>query len=416
MDTRANWAGNCVYRASRWCEAEDEEEVVAAVLGADRLRVVGTGHSFNDIADTDGSMLSLGRMNRVLALDDERRIVIVEPGITYGALGRFLHARGWAVANTGSLPHIAVAGACAVGTHGSGNRNGNVATAVRSLRFVLASGAVLEVSRDTDGDRFPGMVIHLGALGVVVRIELDIVPDFQVAQTVYQDLPLATAQERFEEVMAAGYSVSLFTDWRAPRFNQVWVKRRVGDPDIAADLLGAPAACALHPIAGMPAEHCTDQLGVPGPCHERLPHFRMDFVPSAGDELQTEYLLARADAPAALDAFMRLAHLIAPVCHVSEVRTVAADDLWLSPSYRRDSVALHVTWRSDWPRVRAVLPEIDRALAPFAARPHWSKLFTTPAATLASLYPRLAEFRALARALDPSAKFMNPYLARHLFP
>jgi len=421
-----NWAGNHTFGAARVHRPKTVGQVRDLVAAGSRVRALGARHSFNDIADTPGDLISLERLNRIVALDTSRRTVTVEAGIRYGELGRALNEAGFALHNTASLPHISVAGACATATHGSGDGNGNLATAVASLDVVTAGGDVVTLSRERDEERFRGAVVGLGALGVVTQVTLDVVPAFQVRQAVYEDLLLDQMEAHFDAITASGYSVSLFTDWSGPRINQVWVKRRVADRDDrdaagereageAREFFGArPATVKRHPIVSLPAEPCTEQLGIPGPWHERLPHFRMEYVPSSGAELQSEYFVPRQHALAAFRAINGLRDQIVPLLQMSEVRTIAADDLWMSTCYQRDSVAFHFTWVLDWPAVAALLPLIEERLAPFDARPHWGKLFTMSPARLGAVSPRLGEFRALARELDPAGKFRNEFLERYL--
>ena len=406
-----NWSGNYTFTA-RTREAAGTTEDLRALLRADgRAKAVGTRHCFNDIADTEGFQLDMGRMNRVVSLDPAGGTVTVEGGVRYGELGVWLHERGYALGNLASLPHISVAGGCATGTHGSGIHNPSLPASVRSMKILTASGRLVEFSADRDREEMLGATIHLGGLGVVVSLTLSIIPAYSVAQTVYEDLPFAVLEKHFEEVMGAGYSVSLFTDWRNRTFSEVWVKRTDQEP--TPDFFGARAATHdLHPIKGLGAEHCTPQMGIPGPWHERLPHFRLGFTPSSGKELQTEYFVPREDAYAALCALEPLSGAIAPLLQISEIRCIAADECWMSPCYRRDSAAIHFTWAPDEVEVRRLLPEIERRLRIFGARPHWGKIFTMEPA---GLYPRLQDFRELLRRYDPGGKFRNAYLDRHIF-
>lgn len=417
-DTVRNWAGNVTYQAARLHRPESLDELRDLVTTRHRLRVLGSGHSFNRIADTTGDLVSLDRLPREVSIDPDRGTATVAAGMRYGEVAVQLHAAGYAVPNLGSLPHISVAGACATGTHGSGDRNGNLATAVTGLRLVTAEGDLLDVDRDADPERFPGMVVNLGALGVVTAVTLRIVPTFQVRQYVYEGLPRAGLVERFEEIMSRAYSVSVFTDWGdGPTVPQVWLKLRDGEQPPPARWLEATRADGpRHPIAGMPATYCTAQLGEPGPWHERLPHFRLEFTPSNGDELQSEYFVPRQHAAAAIAAVAAVRHRVAPALQISELRTVAADELWLSPAQGRDSVAFHFTWRPEEEPVSAAVAALEEALAPFAARPHWGKVFATPPAALAACYPRYDDFRRLRAALDPSGRFANEFIDRYVPP
>ncbi|MCC3374442.1 FAD-binding protein [Cohnella sp. REN36] len=417
MENHRNWAGNYRYLAAELLEPESVEQVQEQVGRGSRIKVLGTRHSFNGIADTEGSHLSLSKLNRVVALDPESRSVTVEGGIRYGELGRYLHERGYALHNLASLPHISVAGAIATATHGSGDRHGNLATAVRALELVAADGERVALSRGDED--FDGAVVHLGALGVVTQVTLDVVPAFEVSQYVYEQLPLANLQDAFDAISSCTYSVSLFTDWRSSEINQVWLKRSHADPEspdrAAVDFYGAsPATANRHPVPGHAADPCSEQMGVPGPAYERLPHFRMDFTPSAGDELQSEYFVPRGEAYAALRAIDRLKERIAPILHISEVRTIAADGLWMSPCYRQDSVGIHFTWKADGEAVGRVLPILERELAPYGARPHWAKLFAMPPERVQPLYERLPAFRQLRSRLDPQGKFRNEWLDAYI--
>jgi xylitol oxidase len=416
-DALTNWAGNITFGARRALRPYSLDDLRRTVAESARARVLGTGHSFNRIADTDGDLISLAEMPPVLELDEERSTVTVSGQTRYGDLATRLHSLDYALHNLGSLPHISIAGAVATATHGSGVRNGNLSTAVRALRLVTATGDLVTLDRDADAD-FPGAVVGLGALGVVVDLTLDVQPAFDIQQYVYDGLPAdGLDAARLDEVLRSAYSVSLFTDWTDPVSYQVWMKRRAsssGLPPVTwyrATLAETPR----HPVPGMSTVHCTEQLGRPGPWHERLPHFRLEFTPSSGEELQSEYFVPRSQAVDALAAVDAIRDRIAPVLQISEVRTVAADSLWLSPSYGRDSVAIHFTWVKDTDAVLAVLALVEEALAPFEARPHWGKLFVTEPAALAARYPRHSDFAALARRYDPAGKFRNELIERY-FP
>jgi xylitol oxidase len=408
-----NWAGNIAFGAGV-TSPRSVGEVQDLVRRARKVRAVGSRHSFNRIADTDGTLVSLQHLNRLVGIDADARTVTVEGGITYGQLCPLLEAEGFALANLASLPHISVAGACATATHGSGNANRNLAGAVSALEIVTAEGEMLRLRRGDPG--FEGAVVHLGGLGIVTAVTLDIVPRFEVRQDVFIEMPFRALVDNFEAVSAAAYSVSAFTRWRGDSIAQVWLKSRTGLPAPTGDFFGARAAeTACHPIPTIDPAPTTQQLGVAGPWHERLPHFRMAFTPSAGEELQSEYFVGRADAPAALHALKAIEEVFAPPLMISEIRTIAADALWMSPCHRRDSVAFHFTWLRDWPAVQAVLPAIEEALAPFGARPHWGKLFTMAPADVQARYERLADFRALLARHDAEGKFRNGFLETYVF-
>ncbi len=416
-----NWSGNYQYSTDQISHARSVDDVRAIVKQHDRLKVLGTRHCFNGIADSAHHLLSLGEMNRVVELDRAERTVTVEAGMKYGQLCPYLDANGFALHQLASLPHISIAGACATATHGSGVTNGSLATAVVAMEIVTADGEVVQVSREADSRTFEGAVVNLGALGVVTKITLRIQPTFQMRQDVYLNLPMAEFENHFEQIAAAGYSVSLFTDWQADRINQVWIKRRVddssGDSSSKSEpvFFGAtPATRNVHPIGEISAENCTEQMGIPGPWYDRLPHFRMGFTPSSGKELQSEYFVPRRHAVEAIRVVGELRDHIRPHLLISELRTIDADGLWMSPFYNRPSLALHFTWKQDWPGVSKVLPMIEAALAPFDPRPHWGKLFTMPPAQLQKRHEKLPEFKQLLMGFDPQGKFRNDFLVNYL--
>ena len=410
-----NWAGNYEYRASAIEHPTSLADLQRAVSGSTRVRALGSRHSFNDIADTPGTLVSLDVLDPAVGIDEAALTVTVGAGVRYGVLAGHLQRRGFALHNLASLPHISIGGAVATATHGSGNANGNLATAVVGLEIVTASGDVLAVAEGDDG--FDGMVVGLGALGVVHRVTLRIEPTFEVRQDVFLDVPWDAVLADYDAATSSAYSVSLFTDWSGDTIGQAWLKSRVdSDSPAPSSFYGGKAADrAYHPVPGVAADHCTQQLGVPGPWSDRLAHFRLAFTPSNGEELQSEYLVGREHAVAAIQAMRSLAPRISPLLQVSEVRSMAADGLWLSNNYGRDGIGLHFTWKPLQPEVEALLPELEAALAPFAARPHWGKLFAADAAQLAPLYPRFEDFRTLARRLDPEGKFRNDFLDRTVF-
>jgi alditol oxidase len=417
--TLVNWAGNYRYSTDRLHPATSVEQVQDYVKQHARFKVLGTRHCFNGIADSTVDLLSVREMNRVDSLDPAARTVTIQAGMSYGQLCPYLHEQGFALHNLASLPHISVAGACATATHGSGVKNGNLATAVTALEIVTANGDVLNLSREKDSRTFDGVVVNLGALGVVTKVTLTIQPAFVMRQDVYLDLPMTQVKDQFEEIAAAGYSVSLFTDWQKGRVNEVWVKRRVDKGvTLTADreFYGArPATQNVHPIVELSAENCTEQMGVPGPWYERLPHFRMGFTPSSGKELQSEYFVPRRNAVEAILAVERLRDHVSPHLMISELRTIDADGFWMSPCYNQPSLAIHFTWKQDWESVQKVLPMIERELTPFGVRPHWGKLFTLPPAQLQGRYEKCGEFKQLIARYDPKAKLRNEFLTKHLY-
>ncbi|MBS4220740.1 FAD-binding protein [Bacillus sp. FJAT-49711] len=414
-----NWAGNFQYSTTNWHEPKSVEEVQQLVSRLRKLRVIGTRHSFNSIADSNENIVSLQKINTAPSIDPEKETVTVQAGTTYGSLCHTLQQQGYALHNLASLPHISVAGACATATHGSGNRIQNLAAAVRALEVVIGDGSIVTFSREKSEDELHGAVIGLGGIGVVTKLTLDILPSYQIRQDVYENLPLAQLAHDFDAIFSSAYSVSLFTDWQDEIFNQVWIKSKLKVDQtfsLGKNFYGADAAKEnLHPLKGVGAENCTAQLGVPGDWLDRLPHFRMDFTPSKGQELQSEYILAREHAYDALCALSEIRDQIAPHLFISEVRTIAQDELWMSPSYKQDSVAIHFTWQDKWTEVKQLLPLIEAQLEPFQAKPHWGKLFTTSPAKIQSLYEKMPAFQQLLMKYDPNGKFRNEFLDKYIF-
>jgi len=408
MTELTNWAGNISF-GSPLERPRSMGELQELVAGSEKVRVLGTGHSFNKIADSTGTLITVADLPKVIEVGDSG--VTVSAGLRYGEITAALQSQGLALHNLGSLPHISVAGACATGTHGSGDTNGPLADAVNAITFVNAAGDLVTLTRD-DPD-FAGSIISLGALGVTVSLTLDVQPSYEISQIVYDGLPVERLGTDFAEVMGSAYSVSAFTDWVDPNV-MVWRKQRAGAP-IETDWLGAHVADRpRHPIKAMPADYATQQGGVPGPWNERLPHFRLEFTPSNGDELQSEYFVPRSRAAEAFELLRALGNQLAPVIQVSEVRTIAADDLWLSPSQGRDTVALHFTWIQDEAAVLPVVTALEDALNPLGARPHWGKVFAADAAYLRATYPMVADFTDLTTKHDPNGTFRNAYLEKYL--
>jgi xylitol oxidase len=415
---RKNWSGNYTYSTDRLSTPANVEEVQAAVKRARKLRALGTRHSFNAIADSTAEQISLQHLDQ-MAIDSGASTVTIGAGVTYGRLAPYIDSHGFALHNLASLPHISVAGSCATATHGSGIHNRNLSNACSALELIVANGDRLTLTRAKDTEHFGGAVVSLGALGIVTHLTLDLEPTYQVEQAVYQDLPFGELEHNLDTIFGSGNSVSLFTDWQNHRATQVWIKRRVDPKKPYAwpqEFYGAKRATQrLHPISGHSAESCTEQLGIPGPWYERLPHFRMNFTPSSGSELQTEYFVPREHAYEAIRAVEQLRDKITPHLFVTELRTIESDSLWMSMAYQRPSLAIHFTWKPEWAAVRKILPFIEANLAPFEPRPHWAKLFTLPPATLQSRYARLADFKELLHQHDPEGKFRNAFMESKLY-
>ena len=417
MIQQRNWAGNITFAASSVERPSSVDQVGPAVARTDRVRVLGSAHSFNRIADTTGAQLTTTGLPAQVEIDSDAATVTVNGGARYGEFVEQLDAAGWALRNLASLPHISVAGAVATGTHGSGDANLSLAGDVAALEVVIADGTTVSARRG-DPD-FDGMVVALGCLGVVTRITLDLVPAFEVRQDVFEGMPWSTFLDNYDAITGSAYSVSCFTDWSDRGLALVWTKSRTDATDPAvleSEFFGATrAAREHHPLPDLDAWNTTRQLGMPGRWWNRLPHFQLGFTPSHGEEVQSEFLVPRRHAVAAIEAVRAFGPRITPHLFVGELRTVAADQLWLSPSHSEDCLALHFTWAPHLPEVEAVVRDIQAALAPLGARPHWGKVFDTGATDVAALYPRLDDFRALASRFDPDGKFRNDFVDGLLF-
>jgi xylitol oxidase len=412
-----NWAGNYRFHAAKVASPETSQQVAHIVTQSDRLRVVGSRHSFNGIADSTQCQIYLKHLDSMV-LQPEEKSVTIGAGVTYDQLAPYLDKNGFALHNLASLTEITVAGAVVTGTHGSGSHNGNLATPVSAVEFIAADGETIVLSRKHNREKFAGAVVSLGALGVITRLTLDVQPRFLVSQVVYENLSMDRLEHHMEEIFSSGYSVSLFTDWQHHRIGQVWIKKRVdaSPHDFPPEFYGATLAKQkLHPLPGHSAESCTEQLGVPGPWYERLPHFKIGFTPSNGAELQTEYFVPRDKGYEAMLAVEELRDLITPHLFISELRTVDRDELWMSPCFERPAMTIHFTWKFDSAAVLNVLPKIEEKLAPFQARPHWAKLFTMSSSQIGPRYPKVTAYKELLSQYDPKEKFRNQFINAKLF-
>jgi len=410
---RVNWSGNVQFSAADQAVPTSVEELQQVVTGSARVRALGTAHSFSTVADTTGTLISTSGLKPPIEVLPEERVAVVPAGATYAEVATALHREGWALHNLGSLPHISVGGACSTGTHGSGNRLGNLSTAVVGVELVRADGELVRSAVD-DAD-FSGMVLALGCLGVMTRLWLRIEPAFDVRQQVFTDVSRDLVVERVQEIFESAYSVSIFSSFTDPQLMEsIWFKARTDGPERGGpeSVLGTePADQPQHPIRGQDTAAATEQGGVPGAWHDRLPHFRMGFTPSVGHELQSEFLMPRVVAGEVIEALHGLGPELSGALQVFEMRTIAGDDLWLSPSRGRDSVAAHFTWRPEWEIVRPALERVESVLAPFDPRPHWGKVFLDRSPQeMDGLYPELPRFRELRDAMDPDRRFGNTFV------
>ena len=417
-NSRFNWAGNLQYSAKKFYQPKTIEKVQTIIKENEKIRVLGSKHCFNPIADSQFVQISSEGFNKIISIDPEKMTATIEAGAKYGEVVQELHKQGYALHNLASLPHITIAGAIATSTHGSGITVGDLGSAVVAIEFINGKGELIHLSREKDGEEFGGVITHLGGLGFITKVTLEVLPTFEVRQDVFQFVPVENLLPNFKEIMSIGYSVSLFTDYQSDTVNQVWIKSRIdqGGFDAKPEFFGGKAATKnIHPILANSAESCTEQMGVSGPWYARLPHFKMEFTPSNGVELQSEYFVPIEHGAEAYRAISKLKDLIKPYLMISEVRTIAANDQWMSPFYQQDSVAFHFTLKQDWEGVKLVLPVIEEALAPFNVRPHWGKMFTMEPKFLRSKYQNLDKFKTLLETHDPTGKFRNEFLQKNLY-
>lgn len=409
----SNWAGNVIFGAARVHKPKSVDSLRQLVHGSRQIRALGCGHSFSGIADTTGDLVLLTGLPKALIIDPTRNTVTVASCMSYTELVEQLSRAGFALSNMASIPDISIAGACATGTHGSGDDQRVLAASLAAITLVVADGDLVELRRDLDRDTFRGSLVALGALGIVTQLTLDIEPAYEMSQRVHLSVPLEELRDRTDDVFSAGYSVSAFTDWCSGEAS-VWVKQRVDRP-VSQWTVGRQAQQSVHPVPGMSPQLCTEQLGIVGSWHERLAHFRPKSALKAGNELQSEVFLPRNVAQRAITELREIGDLLAPVLLVSEIRTVRSDDLWLSPAYARDSLTFHFTWADDEPAVLSAVAAVEDRLAPLDPRPHWGKLTTLNPRELIASYERAPDFERLMVDCDPTFKFRNDFVDG-LFP
>ena len=406
-----NWSKNVDFNDRGFLQPESLTELQEAVRSNAKLRARGTAHCFNEIANTSSYAVNLSKMPKTIEVNPGSNSVTVAAGLKYGELAPVLHQQGWALNNLASLPHISIAGSISTGTHGSGIRNQNLANQVLSLDLVTAAGELRHIDRTNPA--FNALVVGLGLGGIVYQYELKIEPTFEIRQVIYPEIPLDVLQRSFDQIMGSAYSVSYFADWGSNQVGNLWCKFR--DDEVIPESIGGSANAdkKYHPIPSVDPVACTDQLGESGYWHERLSHFKLEFTPSVGEEIQTEFFVDRNDAAAAIEAVSKLGAEITPLLWITELRTIAADDLWLSGAYQRDTLAIHFTWKKE-DAIYPVVEKVEAALRAFNYRPHWGKVFTAEAQYLKSVYPKMSEFKALVEALDPTRKFENSFTRRFL--
>ena len=404
-----NWSKNVDFNDREFYQPESLAELQELVRSNQKIRARGTAHCFNEIANTSSYAVNLAKMPKVIEVNAQNPSVKVSSGLTYGELAPILHSQGWALNNLASLPHISIAGSISTGTHGSGIKNQNLANQVLSLDIVTAEGNIQNIDRTNPA--FNALVVGLGLGGIVYQYELKVEPTFKIRQVIYPEIPLDILQRNFDQIMGTAYSVSYFTDWGSDRVGNLWCKFR-DDEEIPESVGGRNKADKkYHPIPAVDPVACTEQLGEAGDWHQRLSHFKLEFTPSVGEEIQTEFFIDRKDAAAAIESLTQLSNEITPLLWITELRTIAADRLWLSGAYERDTLGIHFTWKK-LDAIYPVVEKVEAALRPFNYRPHWGKVFTADAQYLSTVYPKMSEFKALIAGLDPAKKFENTFTRR----
>ena len=401
-----NWSKNVDFNDRAYLQPESLAELQELVRTNQKIRARGTAHCFNEIANTSSYAINLAKMPKTITVDPEKKSVLVAAGLTYGELAPVLHAQGWALSNMASLPHISIAGSISTGTHGSGIKNQNLANQVLALDLVTAEGELRHIDRANPA--FNALVVGLGLGGIVYQYELKIERTYEIRQVIYPEIPLDVLQRNFDQIMGTAYSVSYFTDWSSAQVGNLWCKFR--DNEVIPESVGGSSQAdkKYHPIPSVDPVACTEQLGVAGDWHDRLSHFKLEFTPSVGEEIQSEFFVDRKDASAAIEAVAQLGAEITPLLWITELRTIAADNLWLSGAFERDTLAIHFTWKKT-DAIYPVIEKVEAALRPFNYRPHWGKVFTADAKYLNAAYPKFNEFKALVEALDPTSKFENSF-------
>lgn len=403
----SNWGGNLVY-GSGAIEAPATIEELSEIIRSGKVRPIGTMHSFSKVVVGEGTLVSAAGLAFEPALDKASSTVKVSAATRFGDLALFLEKNGVALKNMGSLPHISIAGAAATGTHGSGDKNQILSSSLSAYSFLNSKGELVRYQRGDEN--FEACRVGLGAYGLWVSVELDVVPSFQIRQDVYLDIPWEVFYEDPTNLTSAGYSVSLFTKWGEVSIDQVWVKALPGDK-AGLPIAGiSPEKTSRKELAPGVGDNLTQQGGVEGPWLDRLPHFRLDATPSAGNEIQTEYFIQRKNIVGAVKAVNKIAEQINHTLIITEVRTIAQDDAWLSPMNRGDSVALHFTWVNDTPAVDKAVAALEEVLAEFDPIPHWGKVHHFDKSKLEKVHARLGKARAVFDELDPEGVFNTEYL------
>jgi FAD-linked oxidoreductase len=420
-----NWAGNqraAARRVVRPTGAADIAELVGAARAAgDTVRAVGAGHSFTGAAATDGIRLELPTDGGPVSIDGAARQVTVPAGMPLHRLNALLAAAGLAMPNLGDIDRQTVAGAISTGTHGTGGRLGGLATFVSGLELVTGTGETVRCSADSDPDLFDAARVSVGALGVLTEVTLSCVDAFTLRAD-ERPLPLAEVLSTLDELVAANDHFEFY--W-FPYTGRALVKRNnrvtdgsarplprwrgfLDDELLSNSVFGAVCRLARRAPRLVPTINGVSARAL-GARTYTAPSHEVFCTPRRVRFVEMEYAVPRAALPAAFAGLRRAVERCGtPVVFPVEVRVAAADGVWLSTSYGRDSayVAVHqyagMPYEPYFREVEAVMRDLD-------GRPHWGKLHTRNAASLDAAYPRFGDFLAVRDRLDPDRVFVNDY-------
>lgn len=404
-----NWSENFTFEATGVERPKTIAQLQDVVAAAPRAKAVGTRHCFTRIADSPGGVLvDTSGLDVGVTVDHDTMTATVPAGWSYSKIVAELEAQGVALPNLASLPHVSIAGATATGTHGSGDTNQVMAACMSGIELVDGEGELRTI--DSGHPDLKALSVGLGAFGIFTTLTVDVEPSYLVQGAYFRETSWQNLLDNLDDVMASAYSVNLHAAYSDTNVRGIWSKYRLegSEPlDLPDELFG------MTRVEGQLTPGKNTIINEPGPWSERLAHFTPESAPSAeGDELQTEYFVDRKHGAAAINALRKMGADLDPHLHGTEIRTVASDDLWLSPCYRRETLSLGMTWRKHEPEVRALLPRMEEALAPFEARPHWAKLFAYDRSALLDQFEHLDATLTLAESYDPNGTFNNPYLER----
>jgi len=412
-----NWSGSVVATPERLERPKTEADLRAIVAGARRVRVAGTGHSFMPLCETDGVLISLADMDGGLEITPDRSSVWAPAGMPIGELTAVLWAEGLSLANQGDIDKQAIAGALSTATHGTGRTLGALSTFSRAFRMVTADGEVVECDETREPELFQAQRVSLGALGVMSRVELSVLPAYRLKETLRRT-PLIEILESWDELAARHRHVEFFV---FPYADEALVKIldpvEDGDdkPGVDIDSAAMQIICDLASL--MPSAAPTLQRLITkamSPSTRSAPAYRIfpSERPTKFEEMEYEIPAERgAEALRAAIAEVRGRKL--PIIFPFEYRSVAADDMWLSPMSGRDciSISFHQYAKMPW---REAFATIEQVFAAHGGRPHWAKRHTLKSDDVLRLYPDAGRWGEVRKRWDPEAKFLNAHL-RDLF-